>query len=65
VLAKGRSIIPVIGARTRAQLDESLGALAIQLSASELAEIEQTNPAAEVAGDRYGAPQMKHLDSER
>jgi aryl-alcohol dehydrogenase-like predicted oxidoreductase len=38
VLAKGRalgvSIIPVMGARTRTQLDESLGALAIELSRS-------------------------------
>jgi len=64
VLAKGRSIVPVIGARTRAQLDESLGALAIELSAVELAEIERAIPASEVAGTRYGAPQMQHLDSE-
>ncbi|HEY0478349.1 MAG TPA: aldo/keto reductase [Kofleriaceae bacterium] len=65
VLAKGRSIVPVIGARTRAQLDESLGALAIELSPAELAEIERTIPASEVAGSRYSAPQMQHLDSER
>lgn len=65
VLARGPSIIPVIGARTRAQLDESLGALAIRLSPAELAEIEQAIPASEVAGTRYGAPQMQHLDSER
>jgi aryl-alcohol dehydrogenase-like predicted oxidoreductase len=65
VLAKGRSIVPVIGARTRKQLDESLGALAIELSAAEIAAIEQAIPASEVAGDRYGAPVMQHLDSER
>jgi aryl-alcohol dehydrogenase-like predicted oxidoreductase len=65
VLAKGRSIVPVIGARTRKQLDESLGALAIELSATEVAELEQAIPASEVAGTRYGAPQMQHLDSER
>jgi aryl-alcohol dehydrogenase-like predicted oxidoreductase len=65
VLAKGASIIPVIGARTRAQLDESLGALALRLSAPELAEIERAIPAAEVAGTRYAPPQMQHLDSER
>jgi len=65
VLAKGRSIVPVIGARTRKQLDESLGALAIELSASEIAAIEQAIPASEVAGSRYGAPQMQHLDSEK
>ena len=65
VLAKGRSIVPVIGARTRAQLDESLGALAIELSPADLAALERAIPAAEVAGDRYAAPQMKLLDSER
>jgi aryl-alcohol dehydrogenase-like predicted oxidoreductase len=65
VLAKGRSIVPVIGARTRKQLDESLGALAIELSAAEIATIEQAIPAAEVAGTRYAAPMMQHLDSEQ
>jgi aryl-alcohol dehydrogenase-like predicted oxidoreductase len=65
VLAKGRSIVPVIGARTRKQLDDSLGALAIELSPAEIAAIEQAIPASEVAGARYAAPQMQHLDSER
>jgi aryl-alcohol dehydrogenase-like predicted oxidoreductase len=55
----------VIGARTRAQLGESLAALAIRLLPAELTEIEQAIPASEVAGTRYGAPQMQHLDSER
>jgi aryl-alcohol dehydrogenase-like predicted oxidoreductase len=65
VLAKGRSIVPVIGARTRTQLEESLGALAIELVPDELAAIEQAIPASEVAGDRYAGPQMNLLDSER
>lgn len=65
VLAKGERIIPVIGARKRSQLEESLGALAIQLSPEELAQIEQAVPASAVAGSRYQAQQMAHLDSER
>jgi aryl-alcohol dehydrogenase-like predicted oxidoreductase len=64
VLVKGRSIVPVIGARTRKQLDESLGALAVELSPEDLARIEEAVPASEVAGSRYGEPQMKMLDSE-
>jgi aryl-alcohol dehydrogenase-like predicted oxidoreductase len=36
VLAKGRRIIPVIGARTRAQLSESLGALRVKLTEADL-----------------------------
>jgi aryl-alcohol dehydrogenase-like predicted oxidoreductase len=65
VLARSETIVPVIGARTRAQLDESLGALDVKLSPADLARIEEAIPAASVAGDRYGEPQMRHLDSER
>jgi aryl-alcohol dehydrogenase-like predicted oxidoreductase len=65
VLAKGRNIVPVIGARRRSQLEESLGALRIQLSADDLAHIEKAIPASEVAGTRYGEQQMAMLDSER
>jgi aryl-alcohol dehydrogenase-like predicted oxidoreductase len=65
VLAKGESIVPVIGARTPAQLEESLGALSISLSANDLTRIEAAIPASAVAGDRYAAPQMQMLDSER
>jgi aryl-alcohol dehydrogenase-like predicted oxidoreductase len=64
-LAKGDNIVPVIGARTRAQLEESLAALALQLSPAELARIEKAVPASAVAGSRYAESQMKHLDSER
>ena len=65
VLARGASIIPTVGARTRAQLDESLGALDVTLSPSELAAIEAAVPADAVAGDRYDAHQMRALDSEK
>jgi aryl-alcohol dehydrogenase-like predicted oxidoreductase len=65
VLAKAESIVPVVGARTPGQLAESLGALAIVLSPGELAQIEAAVPATAVAGDRYAAPQMQMLDSER
>ena len=65
VLAKGESIVPVVGARTPAQLAESLGALSISLSPSDLTRIEAAIPATAVAGDRYAQPQMQMLDSER
>ena len=65
VLAKGSFIVPVVGARTRTQLAESLGALHVELSAEELAEIETLVPADAVAGTRYDAGQMQMLDSER
>jgi aryl-alcohol dehydrogenase-like predicted oxidoreductase len=65
VLARGEDIVPVIGARTRAQLDESLGALEIQLSEDELQQLERAVPADAVAGTRYDEHQMRVLDSER
>jgi aryl-alcohol dehydrogenase-like predicted oxidoreductase len=65
VLSRGASVVPVIGARTRVQLAESLGALDVQLSAEERARIEHEVPAELVAGTRYDAHQMGALDSER
>jgi aryl-alcohol dehydrogenase-like predicted oxidoreductase len=65
VLAKESAVIPVIGARTRKQLDESLAAQAIQLSPLEVAGLEEAIPASEVAGSRYAEQQMRMLDSER
>ena len=65
VLAKGPGIVPVIGARTRAQLDESLAALDVTLIDADLARIEERIPASAVAGTRYDERQMRILDSER
>ena len=65
VLAKNRTIVPVIGARTRAQLTESLGALDVSLSPEDLVRIEAAVPASAVAGTRYDEHQMRVLDSER
>jgi aryl-alcohol dehydrogenase-like predicted oxidoreductase len=65
VIAKQDFAVPVIGARTRKQLDETLGALKVYLSPGEIAEIESAVPADAVAGTRYDAIQMKNLDSEK
>jgi aryl-alcohol dehydrogenase-like predicted oxidoreductase len=65
VLAKGKRIIPLIGARKRPQLEESLGAVNVQLSATDLARIEEAIPPSTVAGTRYSEDQMRILDSER
>ncbi|HEY1984657.1 MAG TPA: aldo/keto reductase [Terracidiphilus sp.] len=64
-LAKGGSIIPVVGARTRTQLSESLGALNVKLTPDEIAAIEAAIPAEAVAGTRYDPHQMRALDSEK
>jgi aryl-alcohol dehydrogenase-like predicted oxidoreductase len=65
VLAKSKRIVPVIGARTRKQLDESCGALELQLSAADIARIEEAIPPSAVAGSRYDEHQMRNLDSEK
>lgn len=65
VTTRGADIMPLIGARRRDRLSESLGATGLVLSASELAAIEAAIPADAVAGDRYPSVQMAHLDSER
>jgi aryl-alcohol dehydrogenase-like predicted oxidoreductase len=65
VLAKGSDIVPVLGARTRAQLDEALGALALELGPDDVSQLEALAAATIVRGDRYAPAQMAHLDSER
>jgi len=65
VLSRGTDIVPLIGARTRERLAESLGALEVTLDAADLAAIEEAVPADAAAGDRYPSAQMAHLDSER
>lgn len=65
VMAKNPSIVPVMGARTRAQLAETLGALNVNLSTDEITALEAAVPAAAVAGTRYDPNQMRALDSEK
>ncbi|MDX3576801.1 aldo/keto reductase [Streptomyces sp. FL07-04A] len=65
VLAQGEDIVPLIGARSRERLAESLGALDVVLDSDDLAAIERAVPADSAAGERYAAAAMAHLDSER
>jgi aryl-alcohol dehydrogenase-like predicted oxidoreductase len=63
--AQGDDIVPLVGARSRERLAESLGAVDVELSAEQLAAIESAVPKDAAAGDRYDAMQMAALDSER
>jgi len=65
VAAQGDDIVPLVGARTRERLTESLGAIDIALTAEQLAAIGDAVPHGAAAGDRYDAVQMAMLDSER
>jgi aryl-alcohol dehydrogenase-like predicted oxidoreductase len=64
VRSRGGDILPVMGARRRDQLKESLGALDLKLSTADLARIDAAVSPEQTAGTRYDAPQMAHLDSE-
>ncbi|MBB5792032.1 aldo/keto reductase [Jiangella mangrovi] len=65
VAAQGADVVPLVGARTRERLAESLGAAGLVLDQGDLARIEQAVPAGAAAGDRYAAYAYAHLDSER
>jgi aryl-alcohol dehydrogenase-like predicted oxidoreductase len=65
VAAQGEDIIPLIGTKRRDRLKEALGALSLKLSAEQLAALTTAVPANAVAGGRYPAAAMEHLDSER
>ncbi|MFJ4470990.1 aldo/keto reductase [Streptomyces sp. NPDC089424] len=65
VLSRGEDIVPLVGARRRDRLAESLGALDVLLDEADLRAIEEAVPADAAAGERYSSQQMAHLDSER
>ena len=64
VLSRGDDIVPLAGARNRTQLADILKAATVTLSPDALRQIEAAVPKDAVAGTRYGAEQMAHLDSE-
>ena len=65
VASRGADIVPLIGTTDRGRLAEAIAAAEMKLDAATLAAIEAAVPAGEVAGARYDAAQMAHLDSER
>ncbi|MFO6448786.1 aldo/keto reductase [Erythrobacter sp. NE805] len=65
VAAQGQDIVPLVGARRRDRLRESLDALDVALSAEDLAAIERAVPKGAAAGGRYPAQQLAFMDSER
>ncbi len=61
LLARGPDIIPIPGTKRKERLLENLGALAVDLSESEIGEISDAIPAGSAAGTRYPEPQMKSV----
>jgi len=65
VAAQGDDIVPLVGARRRDRLAESLGASAVTLTPSDIAAIERAVPKDAAAGARYAERAMADLDSEK
>jgi aryl-alcohol dehydrogenase-like predicted oxidoreductase len=61
VLAQGDDVVPIPGTRRVSRLEENLGAATVDLSADDLARIEQAMPADAVRGERY--PDMSTIDA--
>lgn len=64
-LSRGDDVVPLVGARRRSALAEALGGVDLQLSATDLAEIERAVPLGAAAGERYPAAVLASMDSER
>ena len=58
VLAQGDDIVPIPGTRRRKDLEENMGALDVQLTSAQLAELSEVFPFKAASGDRYPANMM-------
>ena len=61
LLAQGEDIVPIPGTKRKERLLENLGALAIDLSEDDLAQISDAIPVGAAAGLRYPEAQMKSV----
>ena len=59
VLAQGPDVVPIPGTKRRAYLDENAQAVEIELSADDLAALDEAAPAGAASGDRY--PDMSSI----
>ena len=62
VTAQGDDIVTIPGTKRRSYLDENLGALAVTLSAADLAEIDRIAPRGAAAGTRYPEAMMSFVN---
>jgi aryl-alcohol dehydrogenase-like predicted oxidoreductase len=59
VLSQGEDVIPLVGARKRSQLHESISAVDLNLSSDDLLRIEEAVPQKLVAGEYFPVPRQK------
>jgi aryl-alcohol dehydrogenase-like predicted oxidoreductase len=63
VRAQGDDIVPIPGTKRVRYLEENAAAVAVRLSAAELAEIDAASPRHVAAGDRYPAAGMARVNA--
>ncbi len=62
LLGKGKEIVPIPGTKKRKYLEENLGAVRIQLTAADVARIEEVAPPGVAAGPRYPEQAMRSIN---
>ncbi|HEU0053854.1 MAG TPA: aldo/keto reductase [Longimicrobium sp.] len=62
VLAQGGDIVPIPGTKRRRYLEENLGALEVELTAGDLARIDEVAPKGVAAGPRYPETMMASVN---
>jgi aryl-alcohol dehydrogenase-like predicted oxidoreductase len=55
VLSRGEDIVPIPGTKRRSYLEENVAAAEVELSAEDLARIDDAAPVGVTAGDRYAS----------
>ncbi len=59
VLAQGKDIVPIPGTKRRKYLEENVGALNVNLSAEDLARLDEVAPKGVASGERYPENMMQ------
>ena len=62
VLAQGSDIVPIPGTKRRTYLEENAAASEVELSAADLARLDELSPKGIAAGDRYPEEMMKYVN---
>ena len=62
VLAQGDDIVPIPGTKRRSYLEENIDAQKVELSAADLARLDEIMAPGAASGTRYAAPQMQALN---
>ena len=63
VLSRGDDVVPIPGTKRRGYLEENAGAVEVELTADDLAAIEEITPRGSVAGERYTPEHMANVDA--